>query len=121
MKFKLDDFSLETSTVEVVHPTFGDSGAFVELRPMTDPDVATASDIFRAGESSPEAVIKFVDAIVVGWPVDANEFFYGLDYSSENLEEVLRDPRSVWLAAFVLQAVVNPENFTSSQLRKLAK
>lgn len=128
MNFTLEDFDLEAQSVEVVHPKYGPSGAHLKLRPAADAINSKAADAYRAvieskasSEEKIAASTVFVGACVEGWPEDSNGFFLGLEYSPENLQTVLKDPRATWITTFIMGAIADPENFTSSQLRKLAE
>lgn len=128
MNFTLEDFNLEPQAVEVVHPIYGHSGAFINLRPAADAIAAEAATEYRAIIESNaddlkklEASTVFIMSCVEGWPEESNAFFMGLEFNADNLKTVLNDIRAAWLTGFIMGAIADPKNFTSSQLRKLAK
>ena len=128
MNFTLEDFNLTPQAVEVSHPIYGPSGAFINLRPAADAIATEAAVEYRAVIESNaddlkklEASTAFVMACVEGWPEESNAFFMGLEFSADNLHTVLNNKRAMWLTGFIMGAIADPENFTSSQLRKLAK
>jgi hypothetical protein len=106
-KFKITQLAAKPIKVELVHPTQGETGIFVDLVGPHSKQFHTAFEAFEASEQKQEDNLKLFASCFIGWDDEAFE----MPFSAENALAFFSNSDNAWAANFIAPILKDANRF----------
>jgi hypothetical protein len=106
-KFKISQLAAKPATIELIHPSVGETGIVLEIVGQHSKTFQEALAIYESSDNTPDDNIRLLSSCIVGWDSDSME----MDWSVENAFKFFSDPANQWAIAFLTPFIKNELNF----------